>query len=226
MSYQPGRSNYNPNANQPIYPAPPPSQRPRPNPPARRKLSPLAGCSLFVIGIALGIVLTLGFGYFYLVSSSSGAVLIVPPNSGNPDITIELSQEYLNSQISSNLKANPVKLLNIVSVKGLTLGINPNSQIDVNGLLNTPLGDVTLGITEQVSASNGLVVVKSIGKPRLGNNNLPFDINGLVDELNRDFIQPQINQYVKKSANANGKPFLLTGLSTISGALVADFQAQ
>lgn len=223
MSSRPGRSNYNVNDNQPIYPATPP---PRPRSASRRgKISWLSGCFLFIIGIGLGMVLVLGGGYFYFSSPTSSQTLVLPPFSGNPDIQIELSQEYLNSEISNNLKANPLKLLNIISLKGLTLAIQPNSQIQINGLLNTPITDLTLGITEQVSSSNGLVVVKSVGNPRLGNNNLPFDINSLVDELNRNEIQPQINQYVTKAA-VNGRTLRLTSLTTISGALVAKFQAQ
>ncbi len=200
-------------------------QTPDPNPPEktgkrqRQGGSIGKGCGLFVLGFVLAVILiaaTIFFLYFY--NNRPPSNLVRPPvQTSVPDITATFSQTYLNREITRQLgitkyKAGPVELVDLV------VRIKEGAQVELDIKAITGPFHVDLSVTELIIIQDGLVKLDLVGSPRLMGGFLPPGINGLLDIINTQFIEPQLNQQLTKII-VNQRPIRITGATSTEGLL-------
>jgi hypothetical protein len=173
--------------------------------------------------------LGLGVGAFFYFGSNVtfGNLPSINPSSppGTPDISTDLAQGYINTELHRTIQAKPVDLLGLATLTDLVLEVRDNSQIYAQARVKSPVAEFDVGITEQISVQNNLIIVRSVGNPKLGNATISVNINDIINAINANIVQPQINKYLTNTT-VNGRSLKLLGLSTTPGIITAKFNVQ
>ena len=212
----------------PSYGYGPPPGPPPPRPVARRqRQSGGGGCLPFVLGFLTAVIIggaVVAFLYFY--NPNGNNPLPRPSNApGTPDISATLSQQYINNEISRQLKSQPFKA-GTVTLNDVTITVQNNAQVDIalranyNGLAN-----FDLTVTEQLTVQNGLIKLTVVGQPKLTNGQLPPGVDGILQQINTQFIEPKLNQQVTQIA-INQRNLKLVGLTSTPGLLTVQANVQ
>jgi hypothetical protein len=174
------------------------------------------------VGLGVGAVFFLG-----ATITSGGPLPSINPSSppGTPDISTDLSQGYINAELHRSIQAKPVDLIGLATLTDLVLEIRDNSQIYAQASVKSSVAEFKVGITEQISVQNNLIIVRSVGNPQFGNATIPVNINDIINAINANLVQPQINKYLTNTT-VNGRSLKLIGLSTIPGIITAKFNVQ
>ncbi len=213
MSYQP---NYQPGPPPGYPPAGPGGRRPVRRVAASRPGWGL-GCGAFILGFLTACVIggvAVFFLYFY--NPNNNQPLARPPaQAGTPDIQATLSQTYLNNEIARQLNGQPLKV-GAVNLQDVVIQVKDNSQIEVKLRASSGPASFDLTVTEQLVIQNGKVGLNVIGQPQLTNGQVPPGVNGILEQINSNFIEPQINNQVTQ-IQLNKRPIRLTAISTQVG---------
>jgi hypothetical protein len=193
----------------------------------RRQVHPLAW---ILLGAVLN-TLALSLLFWWLAGSSPGKVK--PPALNQPgasDLSVRVTQAYVNREISRAMQAAPLKIMGVAEVSDLTLEFDPGSQVKVTVRLNTAGRDFDFSFKDSLAAVNQQVVLTQVEDVRLEGLGLPLaalnevvkQVNGLVEnEINRQVGAGQPGDCLT-CANLGRIP-TLKSLTTESGSLVAQF---
>jgi hypothetical protein len=193
----------------------------------RRQVHPLAWIFL---GALLN-TLALGLLFWWLAGSSPGKVKSPALNQLTAsDLSVRVTQAYINREISRAMQVAPLKILGVAEVSDLTLEFDPGSQVKVTVRLNTAGRDFDFSFKDSLAAVNQQVVLTQVEDVRLEGLGLPLaalnevvkQVNGLVEnEINRQVGAGQPGDCLT-CANLGRIP-TLKSLTTESGSLVAQF---
>jgi hypothetical protein len=210
---------HNPGPPPPYYP---PQQgysnrEPRRTQPPPRQGRAGFGFAMFFLGMVFAVLLGAGAVYFlYFYNPNPGAPLPRPAaQSGTPDLSATLSQTYLNREIANSLSAKPFQA-GAVTIRDIVVQVKGDSQMDISMRASTGPATFDLLVTESLSVQNGKVKITIIGQPKVTGGALPPSAGQIMDQVNNQFIEPQINNQVN-ALNINGGTLQLTGISTAPG---------
>lgn len=202
-------------------PGPPP---PYANRDARRVQPPRQsragfGFAMFMLGALFAVIIggvAVFFLYFY--NPNPNAPLPRPAaQSGTPDIAATLSQTYLNREIAQALNGKPYDAGGIL-IRDIVVEIKGDSQMDVTMRASTGPATFDLQVTESLAVQNGKIKISVVGQPKVTGGALPPGINQILNQVNSQFIEPQINNQISSLA-INGRPLQLTGLTSQPGLI-------
>lgn len=181
--------------------------------------SGLVGCGTFIMGFVLALVLgALAYFFLYIYNPNPNQPLPRPPEqAGTPDITATLSESYLNKEIARQLQSRAVRA-GPVELSDVVIKVLNNAQIEVTMRAKSGPASFDLTVTEQVSVQGGQVQLVAVGQPRATSGQLPPGINAILDQVNNEFIEPQINQQLTQ-ITINSRNVRLTGLTSSPGLL-------
>jgi hypothetical protein len=193
----------------------------------RRQVHPLAW---ILLGAALN-TLALGLLFWWLAGSSTGKVKPPPPNQlTNSDLSVRVTQDYVNREIKRAMQAAPLKIMGVAEVSDLTLEFDPGSRMKVNVRLTTAGRDFDFSFKDSLAAVNQKVVLTQVEDVRLEGLDLPLaalnevvkQVNGLVEnEINRQVGAGQPGDCL--TCASLGRVPTLKSLTTEAGSLVAQF---
>lgn len=179
----------------------------------------------FILGMMFGGLLV--FGLILLLSALVYTRIpkVAHNFTGNPDVTINITEDYLTSQAQARLgdsfrTVNPN--LTLLNVK---LAVSPENRLDYQAdfHINIPFfaADVTAAVKNQINVADGKLVMNMVGDPQLGNLNLPLDalpfnlkgeIARAVDSVNNGLVVAEMNKFLDNSLT--GTDFFLDGVTT------------
>lgn len=211
---------YQPNGRPAAFPSPGQVQR------SRRGIPWVAGCALMLFGFILGVIaLLLGALWYFGTGKDSAPLPVRPTATGTPDIAAQISESYLNTEIKRQIKANPVTIGGVVGLSDLVVKIQPGNLLEVQAKIGSPIADFDVTINERIAVQNGQIVLRAEGNPTVGKGNLPIDVSLVVNVINRDVVQPRINEAAAK-VQINGRLLRLTEISTITQLITVKLQVQ
>lgn len=209
-------------------PGPPPPYRPpqqvyanreprRTQPPRQGRAG--FGFAMFFLGMVFTILLAVGgIFFFYFYNPNPSAPLPRPAEqTGTPDLSATLSQTYINREISKALAAKPYQV-GVLTIRDIVVEIKSDSQMDVT--LRASAGPATfdLLVTESLAVQAGKVRVAVVGQPKVTGGALPVAAGQVMNQVNSQFIEPNINNQVS-ALNINGGSLQLTGINTSPGLI-------
>ena len=144
--------------------------------------------------------------------------------TGDPDVTITISENYLTGEAQAQL--GDFRTINPnLTLLAVQISISPENRIDyeANFHINIPFfaADVSAAIKNQINVQDGKLVMNMVGDPQLGNLNLPLDalpfnlkgeIARAVDSINNGLVVVEMNKLLDSSLNGTG--FFLDGVTT------------
>jgi hypothetical protein len=220
MSYNSGPPPYNP---------PPPgyysSRNPRRVEPPRRSNAGL-GIGMFLLGVLVTLLLG-GVAVFllYFYNPNPSAPLPRPAEqTGTPDLAATLSQTYLNREIARQLNGKPFKAGNVL-IRDIVVQVKGEAQMDLTMRASSGPATFDLQVTEGLTVENGQIKINIIGQPSVTGGALPPAVNQVLDQVNNQFIEPQINSQLN-AININQRPLLLTGISSSPGFITVKANVQ
>ncbi len=211
---------YNPGPPPPYSPQPPPGYSNRNvrqvKPPPRRSRAGF-GFAMFFLGTFFTLLIGgIAFFFLYFYNPNPNAPLPRPADqAGAPDLTATLSQTYLNKEISRGLNAQPFQAGNVL-IRDIVVQIKANSQMDITMRASTGPATFDLLVTESLAVQNGKIKISIVGQPKVTGGALPPAVNQILDQVNSQFIEPQINNEVA-AININQRPLVLTGITSSPG---------
>ncbi len=179
----------------------------------------------FGIGMVVGGVL--GFALIIILSALvyTRIPVVVHNFTGEPDVTITISEEYLSSEAEKRLGEGFQSVNPNLTLLAVTVEITAENRIDyqANFHVNIPFlsTDVSAAIKNQINVQDGKLVINMVGDPQLGNLDLPldvlpFDLKGeitrAVDKVNNDLVVSEMNKFLESSLT--GTSFFLDGVIT------------
>ncbi len=179
----------------------------------------------FGMGMVFGGVL--GFALIIILSAlvHTRIPAVVHNFTGDPDVTITISEDYLSSQAQASLSGGFKTINPNLTLTAVKVEISPENRIDyaANFHVNIPFftTDVTAAIKNQINVQDGKLVITMVGDPQLGNLNLPLDtlpfnlkgeIARAVDSVNNGLVVTQINKFIE--ASLAGTDIFLDGVTT------------
>jgi hypothetical protein len=212
-------------------PAPPPLARLLPaagnragrsrSAPGRPRRSPwfIIGWLLGLIGGAAGL-----FGLL-LIAPHHSLLPQVPPLT-EPDITITISESYLNSQARQALKTTHPIVLPYVTVTDLELDLQPGNRMRLQPTFHAAVVDVAATVENNVRLDNSQLALQMNGDPKIQDIpipldwlpfNLPQEIRQGVDSINNDLLSGEINRQF--SAGFGCDQFRITAITTDDNAI-------
>ncbi len=189
----------------------------RPTQKPRRGFSGWALFWMFILGLltaALAGAVALFF-LFFNGSNPNGPLNRPPAQVGTPDFNATISQTYLNTELSNQLKAAPFKS-GPLEVRDIVLKIQGNSQIEMDLRVGYQSFNFDISINEEISTQNGQINLRAVGKPAVQGSLLPSEINTVVELINNKYIEPQLNREISQ-IQVNGRPVKLLEITTIPG---------
>jgi hypothetical protein len=184
------------------------------------------GCFLMFFGFIVGVIaLALGALWYFGSAPSTNPLPVRPTPTGTPDITAQINEGYINIEIQRQIKSNPINLGGVVGLKDLVISIKPNNLIDVQVKVGSPVADFDVSLTERVAVADGQITLRAEGNPRVGNGNIPIDITQIVNVVNRDIIQPRLNDAAAK-IQVNGRNLRLIDINTTNQIITVKLNAQ
>jgi hypothetical protein len=174
---------------------------------------------MFFLGMVFAIVLgAVAVFFLYFYNPNPNAPLPRPPaQSGTPDLSATLSQTYLNREISDALSVKPYQA-GAITIRDIVVEVKGDSQMDVTMRASTGPATFDLLVTEDLSVEGGKVKITIVGQPKVTGGALPPSAGQLMDQVNTQFIEPQINNQVG-ALNINGRSLQLTGIGTQPGLI-------
>jgi hypothetical protein len=159
----------------------------------------LSGC---LVGVLLGVVLSvIGYvGYNFL--NSSDLLPLLPASSvSNPDVTLTVSEQYLNDQLRKGLATSGLKLNN------LTVDLHASNRADASMTMSVTVLGQSLNIRPDASlhfgVSNGLVTF-DIDKVTVSGFSVPQEVvNQEIGSFKR-YGQDQFNAELKRELANTG----------------------
>ena len=175
------------------------------------------GFAMFMLGVLFTVIaagIAVFFLYFY--NPNPNAPLPRPAAQADaPDLAATLSQTYLNREISRSLSAKPFQAGSVL-IRDIVVVIKADSQMDVTMRASTGPATFDLLVTESLAVENGKIKINIVGQPKVTGGALPPGVTQLLDQVNTQFIEPQINNEVN-SVSINQRPLQLTAISTTPG---------
>lgn len=208
--------------------SPPPYYSPQPNYPNRepRRVQPPPrqgragfGFAMFFLGMVFAVLLgAVAVFFLYFYNSNPNAPLPRPPTqNGTPDVAATLSQSYLNREIGAALSAKPYQA-GALTIRDIVVEVKANSQMDVTMRASAGPATFDVMVTESLAVENGKVKIGIVGQPKVTGGALPTAVGNLMDQVNTQFIEPQINNQVS-ALNINGRSLQLSGINSAPGLI-------
>ncbi len=169
---------------------------------------------LGLLGGALGLFLLL------LIAPHHSLLSQVPPFS-NPDITISISENYLNTQAAQALKTTHPIVLPYVTVTGVEIDLQPGNKMRLQPTFHAAIFDVAATVENNVRLDNGQLALQMNGDPKLQDIpipldllpfNLPQQVRQAVDQINNDLLSSEMNRQI--SAGFGSTEFRITSITT------------
>ena len=209
-------------------PGPPPPYRPpqqvysnreprRTQPPRQGRAG--FGFAMFFLGIVFTILLAavaIFFLYFYNPNPTN-PLPRPAAQTGTPDLSATLSQTYVNREIEKALAAKPYQV-GALTVRDIVVEVKSDSQMDVTMRASAGPATFDLLVTESLVVQDGKVRVAVVGQPKVTGGTLPIATGQLMNQVNTQFIEPNINNQVS-ALNINGGSLQLTAISTTPGQI-------
>jgi hypothetical protein len=183
------------------------------------------GCSCLV-GALAGIV-------FLVLITNLGARAVqtlAQTPSGQPSVTVTVQEDYLNSQANKQINGNFATGVNGLTLTGLQIDVKPNNRLDLLADFKVDTGifsfTTSAGITNQISAQDGNIVVNMEGRPQIANVSVPIDrlpfnlsdyITNAVDRVNNEIILKRLNDVLQ--ANLADTDLTLDAITTDDSSL-------
>jgi uncharacterized protein YpmS len=199
-----------------------------PRPPAIRWWRWIIGSlGLVLVGVCLGIGLTFIWILLSVSAPLSSAPLTQPVASNKSDANLTLSQEYINREITGFLNASPVKVLGVLEVKQVVVELKSGSQINIAARAEALGRQLDLNIKDNVSVSNGKVMLSLAESVKAGEFDLGFlNLNGVVDNVNL-LVAGEINKLIAGVGSAlPGHTPNLQQIALSEGVLGATFEVK
>jgi hypothetical protein len=190
------------------------------------------GCSCLV-GAVAGIV-------FLILITNLGARAIqtlAQTPSGQQSVTVTVQEDYLNGQASKQINGNYPTGVNGVTLTGLNIDFQPDNRIDLHADFSIQAGflnfNTSAGITNQISAQDGKIVMNMEGRPQIANVSIPIDrlpfnlsdyITNAVDRVNNDIILKRLNEILQ--ANLSNSDLTLDAITTDDTSLTLHMKQQ
>ena len=157
------------------------------------------GCLGALLGLILGVILTIAAGLFFGTGVASNPV-VPPAPSGQPDVTVVTSAAFLNTQFQTALKQS--KLAN----QGMIAFASPNSAriampIDVTVLGQALSANTTVSL--HVIVQNGRIVVVVDSVDVAGMNGAGALVKQPVEKA-RALLEDQINRLMQQTLKGTG----------------------
>lgn len=196
----------------------------------RRQIHPLAW---ILLGALLN-MLVLGLVFWWVVGSSRGKFNSPPANQlTGSDLTVRLTQAYVNREISRAMQTTPLKIMGVAEVTDLMIEFDPGSQVKVTVRLNTAGRDFDFSFKDSLAVVNQKVVLTQVEDVRLEGLNLPLSaLNEVVKQVNQ-LVEAEINRQVGAGQPGDcltcaslGRIPTLKSLTTESGILIAQFDIE
>ncbi len=185
----------------------------------------LWSCGSLFLGFILGMIgLFLG-ALFYFGTPVSNNLIPGPPYAGVADLSATLSENYLNSTIEKIVKSSTINLEGLATVKESLIRIRPNQLIDLSLKLGNSMIDFDVTATEKIGLVNGKIVLQPVGQPKVGQGNLPFGGDKVVELANTTLIQPEINKALA-DVIINKRSFRVVDVTTSQGLITLKFNVQ
>lgn len=179
----------------------------------------------FVTGMVLGGIFALALIILLSALAFKAIPKIVHDFTGEPAVTLSITEDYLNSQAQKRLGDGFRPINSSLVLLAVGVGIAPENRIDyqANFHLNVPFisADVSAFVKNQINVKDGKVVINMVGDPQLGNLNLPLEslpfnlkdeINRAVDGVNNGLVGTEINKMVESSLGSTD--LFLDGITT------------
>jgi hypothetical protein len=184
------------------------------------------GCFLMLFGFVVGVVaLALGSLWYFGSAPTNNPLPVRPTPAGQADITAQISEGYINTEIQRQIKSNPVSLGGVIGLKDLVVNVRAGNLIDVQLKVGSPVADFDISLTERVAVADGQITLRAEGNPKVGNGNIPIDITQIINVVNRDIIQPRLNDAAAKIA-VNGRNLRLVDITTANQIITVKLNAQ
>jgi hypothetical protein len=171
-----------------------------------------------VLGIMSGVLLTI------ILSVITQLPLAVKEELGEPDVTVSISESYLNKAAAARMASFSTGL-DALTLTALRLDLQPGHRMDIQPVFHADLGffnfDTSAIVSNELAVENGKLVVRMVGEPQLGNMDVPLDalpldlkgtIASAVDRINNELLISEINASLISSFG--GSDFTIYGLST------------
>ncbi|MDQ3704654.1 MAG: hypothetical protein M3437_05410 [Chloroflexota bacterium] len=178
-----------------------------------------------LLGVMAGVLLTIVVSTVVVRQ----APLPVSESPGQPDVTISISESYLNRAAAERVASFSTGM-DTLTLTELRLDLQPGHRMSIQPGFNVDLGffafDTTAIVGNQLAVENGKLVIRMVGDPQLGNMDVPLDalpmdlegtVASAVDRINNDLLISEINQSL--ISGFGGSDFTIYGLSTESNQL-------
>lgn len=184
----------------------------------------LAGSIVTVLLLVLWIV-------FFTGVPANNLPLTPPPASGKADLNAQISQEYVNREISSYLTKNPVSVLGVIQVKQVLVQFNSDQTLTATIRISTLGRQLDFSIKDKVEVRGNRVALYLQEPPKIDGFGLPTNVlNGALDQINNS-VANQLNQLVTAAGMAKdcttgqqyGRTPTLLGLNVQPGVMSAQF---
>jgi hypothetical protein len=213
---------------------------PVPPPPPLARLWPAAGSRArgsragrghrrspwFVIGWLLGLLGGAAGLFFLLLIAPHRSLLPQVPPFTDPDITISISESYLNSQAQEQLETTHPIVLPYVSVTGVELDLQPGNRMRLQPTFHAAVVDVAATVENNVRLDNGQLALQMNGDPKIQDIPIPLDwlpfdlpqqVRQAVDRINNELLSSELNRQI--SAGFGSTAFRITAITTDENAI-------
>jgi uncharacterized protein YpmS len=171
-----------------------------------------SGC---LVGVLLGIVLSVLVYAGYTILSSSDTLPLLPASSvSNPDLTITISEQYLNDQLRKGLAGRGMK------VTDMTVNLHASNRADASMTMSITVLGESINIRPNASihfgVSNGLVTF-DIDKVDVSGFSVPQQVVNQEIGSFKQYGQDEFNAEMKRELANTG--LHVVGIESTEGAL-------
>lgn len=150
--------------------------------------------------------------------------------TGQPDVQVILSEDYLNKASASRLKSGYSAGGQYLQVTGLAIDVQPGDRMALRATFSANVVLTTLnfnaGVDNDLTVQDGKLVFNMSGDPQLGNLNVPLDmlpfnlkdsVRQSIDKIDNDLLASEINRAVGSSVSSG--EFAIDSISTTDATL-------
>ena len=175
----------------------------------------------FIIGWLLGLIGGAAGLFGLLLIAPHHTLLPQVPPLTEPDITISISESYLNSQAQQELKTTHPIVLPYVTVTNLELDLQPNNRMRLQPTFHATIVDVAATVENNVRLDNGQLALQMNGDPTIRisrsrstgcRSTCRNRIRQGVDSINNDLLSGELNRQI--SAGFGSTEFRITAITT------------
>jgi len=155
--------------------------------------------------------------------------------SGAPDLTLTLSEDYLNREAAARIGAGYDTGVPGLTLRAARVDLAPENRMDLQAEFHLEAlfvqVDLSAAVKNQVTVQGGKVVVGMVGDPQIGNLSVPLDLlpgnlkddlKQAVDRVNNAIIASELNRPLE-SATA-GTNLAVDGVTTNSAEMVINLR--